>query len=34
MKTSLTLAAFLVLSVSAFAADTWESLFDGKTLDG
>jgi len=34
MKTSLTFAVFLVLSVPAFAADGWETLFDGKTLDG
>ena len=34
MKSSLLLIAFLVLSVPAFAADEWQSLFDGKTLDG
>lgn len=34
MKTSLTLAAFLVLSVPAFAADGWKWLFDGTTIDG
>jgi hypothetical protein len=34
MKTGLTLTAFLVLSISAFAADDFTSLFDGKTLAG
>ncbi len=34
MKTSLTLAALLVLSVPALAADDWKSLFDGTTIDG
>jgi hypothetical protein len=34
MKTSLTFAAVLILSVSAFAADGWKSLFDGHLLDG